>query len=222
MLGLVDVGAHGDDAGNAVGVGLGRSAGGSVHDGVFGVTEEIGRSTETVEHACSADTSRVGVGVDVDLDGGVHADNSKTLDDLGSVGNGLASEENLVGVGVPVVVEALEAVGGETGGCGGSVVELARVEEVEESILDDLGPDLEVLELGLVETSDNGVGDVADTGLQREKVGGHAALGDLVLEELNQVAGDLAGGIVHGGVGAGGIPVVGLDDGNDLGGVDFD
>jgi hypothetical protein len=43
-----------------------------------------------------------------------------------------------------------------------------------------------------------------------------------VLEELNQVAGDLTGGVVHGGVGAGGIPVVGLDDGDDLGGVDLD
>lgn len=42
VLGLVDVGAHGDNTRNTVGVGLGRSAGGSVHDGVLGVAEEIG------------------------------------------------------------------------------------------------------------------------------------------------------------------------------------
>lgn len=42
VLGLVDVGAHGDDAGDTVGVGLGRSAGGSMHDRVLGVAEEIG------------------------------------------------------------------------------------------------------------------------------------------------------------------------------------
>jgi len=48
------------------------------------------------------------VGVDVDLDRGVHANNSETLDDLRSVGDGLASEEDLVGVGIPVIVEALE------------------------------------------------------------------------------------------------------------------
>jgi hypothetical protein len=43
-----------------------------------------------------------------------------------------------------------------------------------------------------------------------------------VLEELNQVAGDLARRLVGIGVGAGGIPVIGLDDSDDLGGVDLD
>jgi hypothetical protein len=43
-----------------------------------------------------------------------------------------------------------------------------------------------------------------------------------VLEELDQVAGDLARGLILGGVGAGGIPVVGLDDGDNLGGVNLD
>lgn len=162
------------------------------------------------------------MGVNVNLNRCVHADNTKTLDDLGSVGDSLASEEDLVGVGVPVVVEALETVGREASRRGGSVVELARVEEIEESVLDNLGPDLEVLELGLVETTNNSVGDVTDTGLQRQKVGGHATVSNLVLEELNQVAGNLARGVVHGGVGAGGIPVVGLDDSDDLGGVNLD
>lgn len=42
VLGLVNVSAHGDNARDTVGIGLGRSAGGSVHDRVLGVTEEIG------------------------------------------------------------------------------------------------------------------------------------------------------------------------------------
>jgi hypothetical protein len=162
------------------------------------------------------------VGVDVDLNRGVHADNTETLDDLGSVRDSLASEEDLVGIGVPVVVKTLETVGRETGRGGGSVVELARVKEVEESILDNLGPDLEVLELGLVKTTDDSVGDVTDTGLQRQEVGGHATVSDLMLEELNQVAGNLARGVVHGGVGTGSIPVVGLDDSDNLGRVNLD
>jgi hypothetical protein len=42
VLSLVDMSAHGDNARDTVGVGLGRSARGSVHDGVLGVAEEIG------------------------------------------------------------------------------------------------------------------------------------------------------------------------------------
>lgn len=222
VLGLVDVGAHGHDARDTVGVSLGRSAGGSVHDGVLGVAEEVGGTTKTVQHTRAANTGRVGVGIDVHLDGGVHANDTEAADDLGGVGDGLASEEDLVGVGVPVVVEALEAIGGESDRGGGGVVELARVEQVEEGVLDNLGPDLEVLELGLVQATDDGVGDVANAGLEGEEVLGHAALGNLVLKELDQVAGDLARGLILGGVGAGGIPVVGLDDGDNLGGVDLD
>jgi hypothetical protein len=45
---------------------------------------------------------------------------------------------------------------------------------------------------------------------------------DLVLEELDKVAGDLAAGLVLGGVGLGLVHVVGLDDGNNLLGVDRD
>ena len=42
VLGLVDVGYLGDDAGNTGGVGLGGTSGGRVHDGVFGGAEEVG------------------------------------------------------------------------------------------------------------------------------------------------------------------------------------
>lgn len=219
VLGLVDVGAHGDDARHAVGVGLGGAGGGSVHDGVLGVAEEVGRAAQAVEHAGAVDAGGVGVGVDVDLDGGVHADDAEAADDLGGVGHGLASEQRLGRVQVPVLVEAAEALGGEAHRRGRGVVELARVEEVEEGVLDDLGPDVEVLELGLVEAADDGVGDVADAGLQGQQVLGEAALGDLVLEELNQVVSDAERVLVGGGVVGGGVLVVGLDDGDDLGGV---
>lgn len=45
VLSLVDVRAHGDDAADTVGIGLAGSGGGSVHDAVLGVAQEIGRST---------------------------------------------------------------------------------------------------------------------------------------------------------------------------------
>jgi hypothetical protein len=59
------------------------------------------------------------VGVNVDFDGGVHADDAEAADDFGAVGDLLGAEEQLGRVVVPVFVEALEAVGGEAdGGCG--------------------------------------------------------------------------------------------------------
>ena len=222
VLGLVDVGAHGDDARNTVGVGLGGTGGGSVHDGVLGVAEEIGGTTETVEHAGAHDVGGVGVGVDVNLDGGVHANDTETADDLGGVGDGLGAEEELVIVVVPVLVEALEAVGGEADRGGGSKVKLAGVEEVEEGILYNLDPDVKVLEVGLLETTNDGVGDVADTGLHGEQVLGETAVGDLVLEELDQVVGDLEGGGVGGSVGEGLIGGGALDDTDNLVLVDGD
>lgn len=52
---LVDMCAHGHDTGDAGGVGLGGTGGGSVHDGVFGAAEEVGAAAEAVEHTGSHD-----------------------------------------------------------------------------------------------------------------------------------------------------------------------
>lgn len=129
---LVDVRAHGHDAGDAGGVGLRRTGRGRVHDGVLCAAQEVGAAAEAVEHAGAHYAGGVCVGVDVDFDGGVHANDAQSADDLGRVGDLLAAEEEFRGISVPVFVEALEAVGREAdGGCGGEV-QVARVEEVEE------------------------------------------------------------------------------------------
>jgi len=224
VLGLIDVGGEGNDTADTGGVGLAGPGGGGVHDTVLGVAEEVGGATEAVKHARAHDAGGVGVGVDVHFDGGVHADAAETTDDLGGVGDLLGAEEQLAGVALPVVVEALEAVGGEADGGCGCEVQVTAVEEVEEGVLQDFGPHLEVVEVGaaLGKTTDDGVGDVADTGLNGEQVRGQTAVLDLVLEELDQVGGDLLRGLVLGGVGLSLVRVVGLDDGDDLLGVDGD
>ena len=127
------------------------------------------------------------MGVDVDFDGGVHADAAEATDDLGGVGDLLGAEEELAGVLLPVVVEALEAVWGEADGGCGCEVEVAAVEEVEEGVLEDFGPDFEVLEVraALTESAYDGVGDVANARLDGEEVGWEAAVVHLVLEELD-------------------------------------
>jgi hypothetical protein len=187
MLCLINVCAHGDNAGDTSWVGLGRTGGGSVHDRVLGVAEEIGGSAETVQHTAAHHASAVGVSVDVDLNRGVHADDSQSLDNLRGVGDGLRAEEELRRVTLVVVVEAFETVGAESDGGRGSEVEVAAVEEVEEAVLKHLGPDLEVLEVGTArgQATNNGVGDVTDTGLNGSEVRREATVLYLMLEELN-------------------------------------
>lgn len=44
-----------------------------MHDAVLGRAKEVGRAAEAVEHSRAHDVSAVCMGIDVDLDGRVHA-----------------------------------------------------------------------------------------------------------------------------------------------------
>ena len=135
VLSLVDVRCERHNARNTSGVCLGRTHTRRVHDTVLGAAEEIGGTTKTVEHSRSHHAGTVGVGVDVNFNGGVHADTAKSADDLRRVGNLLGAQEKLSGIVLPVVVEALKAVWGETDGSRRGEVEVSTVKEVEERIL---------------------------------------------------------------------------------------
>jgi hypothetical protein len=88
------------------------------------------------------------VRVDVDFNRRVHANYAQAADDLWRIADLLRAQQEFGRVLVPVLVEALEAVGGEADrGCG-CEVEVAAVEEVEEGVLEDFGPDFEVFEVG--------------------------------------------------------------------------
>jgi hypothetical protein len=87
------------------------------------------------------------VRVDVDFDGRVHSDDAQAPDNFRAVGDLLAAQEEFRRVLVPVLVEALEAVGREADAGGGGEVEVPGVEEVEEGVLQDFGPDFEVFEV---------------------------------------------------------------------------
>jgi len=189
VLCLVDVCAHGDNAGDTGGVGLRGTGGRSVHDRVLRVAEEVGGSTETVEHTAAHHASAVGVGVDVDLDGGVHADNTESLDNLRGVGDGLRTEQELRSVTFVVVVESLEAVGAESDGGRSGKVEVTTVKEIEEAVLQHLCPHLQVLEVGSArgQATNNGVGNVSNTGLNGSEVRRKTTMLNLMLQELDQL-----------------------------------
>ena len=204
MLRLVDVGAHGHDTAHARGIParLARPRAGRVHDAVLAAPQEIRGPAEPVQHARAHDTGAVGVRVDVDFHGRVHPDDAQPADDLGRVGDGLRAQQQLGVVRVPVVVEAAEPVRREADAGRRGEVEVAAVEEVEEGVLQHLGPDFEVFEVrpARSEAADDGVGDVADAGLDREEVGREAAVVDFVFEEFDEVGGDGAGGVVFRGI----------------------
>lgn len=102
MFRLIDVGAHGHNARDAVRIRLARSRAGRVHDAVLGAAQEVGAAAEAVEHAAAHDAGAVGVGVDVDFDGRVHADDAEAADDLGRVGDLLRAQEELGVVVLPL------------------------------------------------------------------------------------------------------------------------
>lgn len=102
MFRLIHVRAHGHDTRDACGIRLGGSRAGSVHDGVFGRAQKVGRAAQAVEHARTHDAGAVGVRVDVDLDGRVHADDAQATDDLGRVGHLLRAEQEFRVVVLPL------------------------------------------------------------------------------------------------------------------------
>jgi hypothetical protein len=103
---LVDVRTHGHNAAHARGIRLGRPRARRMHDRVLGRTEEIGRAAQPVEHARAHDAGAVGVGIDVDLDRCVHADDAQPADNLGRVRHLLRAEEELGVVVLPLRVKS--------------------------------------------------------------------------------------------------------------------
>lgn len=217
VLGLVNVWCEWHNTRHTGRVDLGRSGRRSVHDGQLGVSQEVGRSTKTVQHTGAHDVGGVGVGVHVNLDRGVHGDDTQSSDDLRRVGHNLRSETQLLGELVPTLVESVETSLGQSDGGGSGEVQGARVEEVKEGVLQDLGPHSQVLEVGLGQALHDGVGNVTNTGLQRQQVCGQSAHLDLVLEELDQVGTDLLRHGVRRSVGRHLVTLGRLHNGHDLG-----
>ena len=108
------------------------------------------------------------------------------MDDFRAVGDFLRTQQQVLLVLRDILVEALHACrrGRERRARG--EVQLARIDEVEHAVLDDLGVDREVFEVGVDEARHDGVRDVADARLQRQQVLRHAARLDLGVEEFER------------------------------------
>ena len=72
------------------------------------VAQEVARTADPVDHPGSAHQGRIGMGIDIELQGGVHCDAAEPPDRFGMVGDGERPHEHLAAVLVPVAVETFE------------------------------------------------------------------------------------------------------------------
>jgi len=90
-----------------------------------------------------------------------------------------------------VRVELRDARRAEGEGSGRRVREGAGPQQVQHAVPDDLGVGGHADERRGVQLAQDGIGDVADTRLQRQQLRWQPSVGDLVGQEVDQVAGDL-------------------------------
>lgn len=192
-----------------------------MHDAVLAAPQEVGRASETVEHTTAHDVRAVGVGVEVHFDGSVHAYTPQPPNNLRRIRDLLRAQEEFGCVAVPVLIEAVKAIGGKADGSCGCEVEVPRVEEVEETVLQHFGPDFEVFEVCAArgEAAHDCVGDVADAGLDGQEVLREPAVFYFVLQEVYEVCGYGLRSGIFGGIGLGLVWVVGFDYCDDAFGV---
>ncbi len=218
MLGVVDVRREGNDRRD--GAVLGFRRGDERRDGA--VAGEVARAADAVHHAGAGDVRRVHVAVDVSLDETVRGDEREATDDLRVVGDLLRTHDDLLAVELGVLVHLVGVLRRQREGGGRCDGHLAGVDQVDHAVLDDLRVGLDVLELGVPQTSHDRVRDVADAGLHDVLVVLETACGNLGLEEVEEVASDLLRGLVERLEGGVAVSGVGFDDCDDLGGVDVD
>lgn len=190
VLSVVNVGDERNDTGDTSWVGLGWTCRRGVHDGHLCVTQEITGTTQSMQHLRALDVGGVGMGVDVNLHWSVHSNDTQSSNDLWRVGDDLGTKTQLLGEFVPVVEESFETSFGQSDRRRGGIVQGTVLEQVQEGILQNLSPHVQVLEVSIGQTFDNGVGNVTNTGLQWVQVLWHSASLDLISKELNQVSSD--------------------------------
>ena len=138
--------------------------------GDVAVTGEVTRTTGTVHDAGAAHVGGVDVAVDVSLNHAVGRNQTDTTDNLWVVRDLLRTQDDAFLVAVSVLVHLVCVLRGQSERGSGSNGHLARVDQVQHAVLDNLGVGLNVFELGVQKTSHHSVRNVAHAGLHDEAV----------------------------------------------------
>ena len=80
-----------------------------MHYGKVGVAQEVAGTAYSVDHPGAAHQGGIGMGIDIELDRGVHGNTAKPPDRFGVIGDRERPHDDLVAVLVPVAIETFEA-----------------------------------------------------------------------------------------------------------------
>ena len=87
MLRLIDVRAHRHDAAHTMRVGLARPGAWRMHDAVFGTSQKVRTTAQSVQHPAAHHAGAVGMRIDIDFNGRIHADDAEAADNFRRVGD---------------------------------------------------------------------------------------------------------------------------------------
>ena len=136
---------------------------------------------------------RVDIAVYVEFQRRIDADHPQPADDFRMVADLLRPEHQVLLVLVEVGKDPVSARSRKGDGGSGGEGKLSRIEKIESAVLQHFTIHAQVMERPIGKTGQHGVGNCADTSLQRLQGQVQPAFFDLVLEETDEVRGDRAG-----------------------------
>lgn len=183
---VVRVGDHGDDLGDAAAFRGGWRA----EESQVAVAHVVAAAADAVHHTVAQDMGGIGLPVDVEFDGGVQGDDAQPPDDAGIIAHIQGPEHQGLFIQARIFLVHLPDPWRWGKGAARRGGDFAHPDEIEDRILQDFRIHGQVLEIGLFQASQDGVGDAADTGLEGQHLFREATVALFVLQKIDQVGRD--------------------------------
>jgi len=128
--------------------------------------------------------------ININFERCIHSNDAQTTDDFRRIGDLLRTKEQSILVPRPIRVKMVKPLGAKTDRRGSSEIKFSRIEKFKKGILKYLGPYLDLFKWTSGQPTNDGVGDVSNAGLEREKGFGETACFDFFAEEINKMGSD--------------------------------
>ena len=213
VLGVIHMRHHRHDARNRPALRLRRRH----EDRQIGVARKVARAADAVHDLRAHHMGGIDVAVDVGLDHAVHRNHAQPPNHLGVVADLLRAQNDALTITVEIGIELGQGLVAERKRRRRRARQLARLDHLQHAVLQHFGIGGQIFERALVEPRHHRIGNIAHARLQRQQAGRQAPLLHLVLQKLDDVAGDLARVLVRWREGRVAVGAVGLDHRHDLG-----
>ena len=188
MLAVIHVRHHGDDGRN-IPV-LGRAGRHDKREGT--VAQKIAGAADAVHQLGTGYVGGIDMAVDIHLDGRIDGDHSQTADHLGAVGNLHRPQDDLLLVAIELFEKAHPRPVGKGHGRSGGRPDLAHVDQVQNSVLQNLGINIQILvKVIFHEPAQHGIGHIPHPGLPGQ-IRRHPVFADFMPHEIQDVGGHAA------------------------------